>query len=474
METLRDKYFNETGCTSCQSDEAYINWLESKLSIPQGGEAKITEDELVQYLVEMDIEGYTEEEKAIWLLKKLSPSTKKFPQGGGVEEEDLIDTIRNIIPSHPIQYKTIELQNKAWREYTEELAKAILSKITTPPQESPSTQWDKLLSDFLEWQDKTFPEQTAVGKLNHLKKEVVELIEAIKAEDIDNIREEFADCFMLLYASLDKFGWRESDMHKAFKEKFEIVKKRKNWKPNPDGSFQHIEESPSTGQAEGGEKVIGTDCAGQEIIPIGKLSIHVNRHPNINGTSWGWIDGCTKNIVWSDDKKFNHRAASDLVEAWNKTLSPAPTKDETFCSLCIHYIDNPRENGAQSRCDYYKDVCSAVNNGGHCWRFKHAKDEAAQGVDEETLTKLAEKSVYEDYGLTDEDSEQLSAVGSFKAGFKAAMSSKGEVDWKKLFEDFMAEFAYHYNFPGQPHIILPYESEIVFEWFKTEIEKQLK
>ena len=61
------------------------------------------------------------------------------------------------------------------------------------------------------------------------------------------------------------------------------------------------------------------DCSNQEITPVKKeLSIHTNRHPNTDGTSWGWIEGCDKNIVWSDDSKtFNYKIASKFVKDYN-------------------------------------------------------------------------------------------------------------------------------------------------------------
>ena len=69
---------------------------------------------------------------------------------------------------------------------------------------------------------------------------------------------------------------------------------------------------------------IGIDCCNQEIIPVSKtvkLSVHTNRHPNCDRTDWGWIEGCTKNICWSDNKKFNKEAAYELVSRWNKMVS---------------------------------------------------------------------------------------------------------------------------------------------------------
>ena len=66
-------------------------------------------------------------------------------------------------------------------------------------------------------------------------------------------------------------------------------------------------------------EILGKDTSGQEIIPIAeKLKIKTNRHPNTDGTAWGWIEGCTKNICWSDsNSKFNRQKAAELVSSYN-------------------------------------------------------------------------------------------------------------------------------------------------------------
>jgi hypothetical protein len=66
-------------------------------------------------------------------------------------------------------------------------------------------------------------------------------------------------------------------------------------------------------------EILGKDCCGQDIIPIpGKrLSQHTNRHPNTDGTSWGWVDGCTLNICWSNNKSFNGERCSALIQEYN-------------------------------------------------------------------------------------------------------------------------------------------------------------
>jgi hypothetical protein len=60
------------------------------------------------------------------------------------------------------------------------------------------------------------------------------------------------------------------------------------------------------------------DCWDQEIVPISKkLSIHRNRHTNCDGTSWGWIEGCDKNICWSNNDDFNIEKARKFVNEYN-------------------------------------------------------------------------------------------------------------------------------------------------------------
>lgn len=65
---------------------------------------------------------------------------------------------------------------------------------------------------------------------------------------------------------------------------------------------------------------IGRDSSGQEIIPINEnitLSVHTNRHPNTDGTAWGWVEGCTLNICWSNNSKFTRDKARKIVNDWN-------------------------------------------------------------------------------------------------------------------------------------------------------------
>ena len=65
--------------------------------------------------------------------------------------------------------------------------------------------------------------------------------------------------------------------------------------------------------------ILGKDASGQDIIPIrSNLEVKTNAHPNCDGTRWGWIEGSSKNICWSDENsKFNKEKADELVRSYN-------------------------------------------------------------------------------------------------------------------------------------------------------------
>ena len=77
--------------------------------------------------------------------------------------------------------------------------------------------------------------------------------------------------------------------------------------------------------------IIGYDTSRQPIIPIrNKLVIKKNAHPNCDGTAWGWIEGCSLNICWSDENsRFNREKAGELVRQYNASNSSGldSTKD---------------------------------------------------------------------------------------------------------------------------------------------------
>ena len=70
--------------------------------------------------------------------------------------------------------------------------------------------------------------------------------------------------------------------------------------------------------------VLGIDSCGKKIIPISDditLRVFTNCHPNVDGTSWGWIEGCTLNICWNDSSKFRKDDARKIVNDWNRSMT---------------------------------------------------------------------------------------------------------------------------------------------------------
>jgi len=60
------------------------------------------------------------------------------------------------------------------------------------------------------------------------------------------------------------------------------------------------------------------DACYHEIVPSAqKLSIHTNRHTDTQGYSFGWIEGCEGNVIWSNGTKFNYDAARKFVNEYN-------------------------------------------------------------------------------------------------------------------------------------------------------------
>lgn len=118
---------------------------------------------------------------------------------------------------------------------------------------------NKFQREFGEWADTVFGRSRgAIGPLNHLKKELVELETALKfVQDIaDNdeitsdgrqiadaeVLEEYADCFLLLINSAFIQGIDMRTLMQAAAEKFEVCKNRE-WGPvNADGFAEHIRE----------------------------------------------------------------------------------------------------------------------------------------------------------------------------------------------------------------------------------------
>ena len=110
-------------------------------------------------------------------------------------------------------------------------------------KENSTEDFQLFLNEIAEWTTKTFPNQTSISKLHHLKKEVRELIEAIENNhEREGVEHEFSDCFMLLFDAARIEGMSLIDIINVMKRKFDINKQRIWGEPDENGVIHHIKE----------------------------------------------------------------------------------------------------------------------------------------------------------------------------------------------------------------------------------------
>lgn len=99
----------------------------------------------------------------------------------------------------------------------------------------------ELMLEIQEWESKTFIGQSIVGKAEHLKKEVSELIDELNNDvSSDETKQELADCFILLVNIASKVGMSAYDLLNEVELKLAINKTR-NWgKLNEKGFSEHL------------------------------------------------------------------------------------------------------------------------------------------------------------------------------------------------------------------------------------------
>lgn len=51
-----------------------------------------------------------------------------------------------------------------------------------------------------------------------------------------------------------------------------------------------------------------------------KWRVCTNRHPEIDGRDWGWIEGADGDATWSNSKQFNYTAAHEVVRLHHEWL----------------------------------------------------------------------------------------------------------------------------------------------------------
>jgi NTP pyrophosphatase (non-canonical NTP hydrolase) len=91
-------------------------------------------------------------------------------------------------------------------------------------------------SDVGRWAEAAFPHSTDWSVLCHLRREVDELGDAVAVGRQEWVREEAADCLLLLYCLADRCGF---DLHSAVTEKLGINQRRTWGEPDADGVAEH-------------------------------------------------------------------------------------------------------------------------------------------------------------------------------------------------------------------------------------------
>lgn len=98
--------------------------------------------------------------------------------------------------------------------------------------------------DISKWQFETFGHATSLSKIAHLKQELKELEdELLKVErNPEEIKKEFADCFILLFGAAASFGLTYTQIVSLVDNKMEINYKRQWGKPDENGVVNHIKK----------------------------------------------------------------------------------------------------------------------------------------------------------------------------------------------------------------------------------------
>lgn len=92
------------------------------------------------------------------------------------------------------------------------------------------------------WQEATFPNATALSKVQHLKEEIKELEAELQRNNFTTeLGSEIADCLFLIYGAAFKAGLNYTQIELALQRKLAINKNRKWGKPDADGVVKHVE-----------------------------------------------------------------------------------------------------------------------------------------------------------------------------------------------------------------------------------------
>lgn len=101
---------------------------------------------------------------------------------------------------------------------------------------------------IIAWQIKTFPKSSALSVMAHLSEEMMELTDELCKKAVDShfseelMKEEFADCFILMYGLADRAGLKYDEIVDAINKKMEVNMKRTWGEPDERGVVNHIKD----------------------------------------------------------------------------------------------------------------------------------------------------------------------------------------------------------------------------------------
>lgn len=72
-------------------------------------------------------------------------------------------------------------------------------------------------------------------------------------------------------------------------------------------------------------------------------SVRTNRHPETNGSAWGWIDGPKENICWSDNIGFNCAKASEVCRVHNQWVIDQKSIDMRLNDCGVKVLELQKE-----------------------------------------------------------------------------------------------------------------------------------
>lgn len=141
----------------------------------------------------------------------------------------------NAVDGRITDYQNSVIDDDEFRDSLLDILLKLVSPALLPTtlEEAEAKRWS--------WAKATFPEATAVGSLDKLLDEIEEVKKDLFTKA--NPLEEYADCFMCLFDSLQRSGFTTPQLVEAYEVKL-VKNKKRSWNSNGNGSYSHIKTLP--------------------------------------------------------------------------------------------------------------------------------------------------------------------------------------------------------------------------------------